>query len=111
MPSSDEDKFEWRRFDKLLYGGSIHLDRDDLCVYYMDRSRGDYSVSKTNQLVHNLKITKADIAKSPNRRYYKEERGSLRIRIHRYLGSVRLGITGCQINGAHGTGLSHGRHA
>lgn len=73
MRSGDEDIFEWRRFDKLLYGGSVNLEREDVCLFFMDRSPGGFSVSRANSLVSNLKITKADLERNPNRAHYKSE--------------------------------------
>ncbi len=47
--------YRWRRFDRTQ-GGSLYLDENDVCLYYMDKTDGKPSDSEPNQLIYNLKL-------------------------------------------------------
>lgn len=49
----------WRRFDRTHQRGSLYLDTNDFCVYYMDKTNGSRYEKGPNQDISNLKIDPA----------------------------------------------------
>ena len=62
------------KIDESTVGQHFSLRDGDQCYYIWEYTAGKrYDFSPTNQLISNLKIKPSQIAKSPNRNYYKEQ--------------------------------------
>lgn len=54
-------------------GGSLYLEKDDICLYYMDKTDGSPLDSEPNQLIYNLKIDPDKMSDGQRRYRYKEK--------------------------------------
>lgn len=68
--AKDEEVFRWRIID-LMDGRASWIEPGDKCMYYMDRVHGDWSASKANGKISNLKIGANPTKRS--RSYYRNE--------------------------------------
>lgn len=64
--------YKWRIFDRTQ-GGSLYLEDDDICLYYMDKTNGRPSDSEPNQRIYNLKIDPSKMTKAQRDAGWKQE--------------------------------------
>lgn len=67
------EQFHWEQFDRASQDGSLLLDENDVCFYYMKKPYTLPSDSKAAQLIYNIKIKPNKMSEKQRRAGYKEK--------------------------------------